>query len=81
MTTLIKQVFLTLEDYGPKRGQLTGSVTFTNTRGDIKINLDATKVERLVRVLAEELVETAKETASLMVAQVLEQASAPAIER
>lgn len=44
------------------------------------MNIDPAKVERIVAVLAEELVETAKETARLMVADVLDQARAPAIE-
>lgn len=39
------------------------------------MNIDPAKIERIVSVLADELVNTAKETASLMVSQVLEQAS------
>lgn len=75
MTTLIKQVYLGLDEYGPNRGRLTGSITFCNQRGEVKVNIDPAKIERIVSVLADELVNTAKETASLMVSQVLEQAS------
>lgn len=75
MATLIKQIYLSLDEYGPNRGQLTGSVTFRNERGEVKVNIGAEKIERIVAALADELVSTAKETASLMVSQVLEQAS------
>ena len=80
MTTLIKQIYLSTEDYGPNKGQLTGSIKFANARGEIRVNIDPAKVERIVAVLAEELVDTARETARLMVADVLDQARVPAIE-
>lgn len=75
MATLIKQVYLNLEEYGPNRGRLSGSITFCNQLGEVRVNLDPEKIERIVSVLADDLVSTAKETASLMVSQVLEQAS------
>lgn len=80
MATLIKQIHLDQADWGPNAGKLAGTITFKNQRGEVKVNIDPGRIERIVAVLAEELVETARETASLMVSQVLEQAGQPAIE-
>lgn len=73
MTTLVKTIYLSLDEYGLNRGRLSGSITFCNERGEVKVNIDPAKIERIVSVLADELVNTAKETAGLMVSQVLEQ--------
>ena len=80
MATLIKQIYLNTEDYGPHKGRLNGTIKFANSRGEIQVNIDPQKIERIVAVLAEELVDTARETARLMVADVLDQARVPAIE-
>lgn len=80
MATIIKSIYLQSPDYGPDKGRLSGTIKFANARGEITVNIDPTKIERIVAVLAEELVDTARETARLMVADVLEQARVPAIE-
>lgn len=80
MATLIKQIYLSTDDYGPRKGMLSGTIKFANSRGEIQVNIDPQKIERIVAVLAEELVETARETARLMVADVLDQARVPVIE-
>lgn len=76
MATLIKSITL-FRTYDS--GNLQGSITFTNSLGEIKVNLDAKKVERLVAVLADEIVATAQDTAKLMVADVLEDAGVKAL--
>lgn len=80
MATLIKQIYLSTEEYGPSKGRLSGTIKFANSRGEIQVKIDPAKVERIVAVLAEELVDTARETARLMVSDVLDQARVPAIE-
>ena len=67
MATLIKQIYLSTEDYGPNKGVLRGTIKFANSRGEIQVNIDPQKIERIVAVLAEELVDTARETARLTV--------------
>lgn len=73
MTTLIDTIHI-YRGYGAG-SHLQGTIKFRNARGDISVNLDASKVEKLVAVVADLLVETAQDTAKLMVADVLEQAA------
>ena len=69
MTTQIKAVYLA-RSYN--NNQLEGNVTFNNSMGEIKINIPADKISRIVAAIAEELVAAAQETAKVMVEQVLE---------
>lgn len=80
MTTLIKSIIITESyGYGPGPRNLQGKITFANDRGEIAVNLDATKIAKLVAVLADLLVETAQDTAQLMVSDVLDQAKAQSL--
>lgn len=75
MTTLIKSIYLNLQDYGPDKGKLIGSIEFINQHGEIKVRLGNERASQIVAVLADSLVDTAKQTASLMTAEVLAQAN------
>jgi len=75
MTTLIKSINLYMETYGPDKGKLSGSIEFVNQHGEMKVRINNAQAEKIVAVLAENLVQTAQETATLMTAQVLQQAA------
>lgn len=80
MTTLIKSISIHESyGYGPEPKTLQGKITFANNRGEISVNLDAAKIAKLVEVLADLIVETAQDTAQLMVSDVLDQAKAQSL--
>lgn len=71
MATLIESIYIN-RGYAGNRS-LEGKIKFSNQRGEVSVNLDAAKVAKIVAVLADLLVETAQDTAQLMVSDVLEQ--------
>lgn len=76
MTTLIKSIFLSVVDYGADKGKLNGSIEFINQYGEIKVRVGNEQACKIVAILSEQLVETAKETAALMTSEVLSQVKA-----
>lgn len=74
MTTLVKNIYLSMEDYGPDKGKLKGSITFLNQHGEIAVRVGNEKAAQIVAILADQLVDTAKQTAALMTSEVLAQA-------
>lgn len=74
MTTLVKSIYLNLQDYGPDKGKLQGSIEFVNQHGEIKVRVGSERAAQIVAILAESLVDTARQTASLMTSEVLAQA-------
>lgn len=78
MTTLIDNIHIYRTGYGGT-GTLQGKIKFANAAGEVSVNLDASKVAKLIEVLADLLVETARDTASLMVSDVLDQAKAQSL--
>lgn len=75
MTTLVKTLYLNMVDYGPDKGKLAGKIEFINQHGEITVRINNEQAEKIVAVLAENLVATAKQTATLMTAEVLAQAA------
>lgn len=75
MTTLIKSIYLSMETYGVDKGKLSGSIEFINAHGEMKVRINNAQAEKIVAILADNLVQTAQETAQLMTAQVLQQAA------
>lgn len=75
MTTLIKSISLRMKEYGDDKGTLLGEIEFLNQHGEIKVRLNNDQSEKIVAILAEELVATAKQTAMLMTTEVLTHAA------
>lgn len=75
MTTLVKSLYVTMQDYGPDKGKLTGKIEFINQHGEISVRLGQERAAQIVAILADSLVDTAKQTAALMTSEVLSQAS------
>lgn len=76
MTTLLKSLYLSTNDYGKDKGMLVGSAEFRNEFGEIKIQIRPEHAARIIEIVAEALVATTRETAAIMTSQVIEQANA-----
>jgi S-adenosylmethionine hydrolase len=74
MTTLVKSLYLSLQDYGPDKGKMTGKIEFINQYGEITVRIGQERSGQILAILADSLVDTAKQTASLMTSEVLAQA-------
>jgi hypothetical protein len=74
MTTLVKSIYLRVQDYGPDKGKLQGDIEFINQHGEIKVRVGNERAAQIVAILADSLVDTARQTASLMTSEVLAQA-------
>ncbi len=73
MSIIIKQIMLSLDDWGVNKGKLTGSISLVNEYGEIKLTIGADKTAEIVVILADALVATARDTAALMTANIIEQ--------
>ena len=73
MATLLKSLYLSIQEYGKEKGQLIGNAEFSNEFGEMKISIRQEHAARIVEVCAEALVATTRETANLMTSQVIEQ--------
>lgn len=80
MNTMIKSIYLSAQEYGPARGKLTGSIEFVNEHGKLEVTIGNEQAGKIIAILADQLVKTASETATLMTQQVLEQARANGVE-
>lgn len=66
---------------GAQQGPLVGKITFESPTGEMTLQLTDKISEKLLAVLADELVEVAKDTAQIMRSQVIESVPAlPALE-
>lgn len=73
MTTLVKSIYLSIQDYGPDKGKLQGTIEFINQYGELKVRVGNERAAQIIAILADSLVDTAKQTASLMTSEVLAQ--------
>lgn len=67
-------------EYGPHVGKYTGSVGFRGQYGTVDIVLSPSLSEKVLTLCADALVENAKEVASDLTAQIIEQTLNAAIE-
>lgn len=64
--------------YGPNEGKLEGEITFKNPRGKVQLVLNDEISQRLLAIVADGVVESSREIAVSLTAQVL--TAIPAIE-
>jgi hypothetical protein len=67
----LKSLNLYRNEYGPEAGRVTGTVSFVGELGEIKLNLSNEQVDRFLPIFAEALVESAKEVALKLNANLL----------
>lgn len=74
MTTLVKNLFLRVEEYGPDKGKLSGTIEFLGKYGEVKVRVNNEQAGRMLAIVAEEVIAAAKQTASMLTAEVIAQA-------
>lgn len=67
----LKNLYLRRETWGPNEGRIVGSVEFENGHGEIKLNLCPDASDRILTVVADCLVDSAKETAHALTASII----------
>lgn len=59
----LKSVYLRRETFGINEGKFVGEIDFENEYGSVKLNLDTTLSARILEVVSEELVYSARKIA------------------
>ena len=72
----LKRLLVEKEDWGKRKGQYTGKAEFESNLGSITLNLTPEKMERVLAVFSEALIETSKEAAEELTCTVINQAKA-----
>lgn len=70
-TSLVKNLYLRMEEYGPDKGQLTGTIEFLGKYGEVKVRVNNEQAGRMLTIVAEEIIAAAKQTASMLTAEVI----------
>lgn len=65
-------IYLSLDDFGPNKGNYSGHMEFVGQFGRIQLKIGPDISQRVIALVAEQLVEAAKETSKLMVGDILE---------
>lgn len=68
---MLDTLYLSRDTFGPNKGRLTGRVKFTNGAGEIQLNLAPDTSEKILAIVADALVDAARETAQAMTAQII----------
>ena len=69
----LTNLFIKLETYGVNKDRYTGSVEFANEHGTVEINLGPEVAEKILAVVADQLVESSKEIAANLTAEIINQ--------
>lgn len=65
-------IHLSRSQYGADQGKLSGSLSVTTEYGDIKLVLSEEKAEKILMLVSEQLVESAKEIAENITREIIE---------
>ncbi|MCH9645317.1 MAG: hypothetical protein K0U08_01525 [Proteobacteria bacterium] len=58
--------------WGDKKGCLKGRIRFGNDKGNIVLNLNQSHIDRIFEVVADTMIDTAKEAAQELTANIIE---------
>lgn len=75
----LRMLHLSRETYGESKGRLKGKLSVTTSYGEIDLKLEDERAEQILQIVADQLVESAKEVAQNITREVLEH-QAPALE-
>jgi hypothetical protein len=78
----LKQLIITLQDWGVKKGQYCGTVSFTNESGEIQINVNEAVSRQILAAVAEQMVAESARLGKLMTADIINavESTAPRLE-
>lgn len=68
---ILENIEISLDKWGENKGRYVGRVKFGNEGGRIEINLTPDTSEKVLALLANQVVAAAQETAKMMAAQVI----------
>lgn len=68
---ILKSIYIAIEEWGDKKGRYTGNAVFASGVGELKVNLTPETSDKVLAVLAEQLVVSAQEAAKIMTSQVI----------
>jgi hypothetical protein len=71
----LNTLHLTRESWGSDKGKLKGRLSVTTESGEIHLTLTQEKAERILTIVAEQLVDQAKEIAHNLTREILEHKS------
>jgi hypothetical protein len=77
---ILESLDLSLDQWGDNKGRYTGRAIFAGNKGKVQINLSPDTSDKVLKILASQLVEAAQETAKLMTAQIISTAANPQLE-
>jgi hypothetical protein len=69
---ILKDLQISLEQYGSDKGTYQGKIVFTDKTGEIKIRVTPEQCHKIFEICADALVEQAQKAANIMVATVIE---------
>ena len=71
---------LTKETYGANKGRIVGRIEFRGVFGSVGLSLNPEAAQAMLKIVAEQMVEASKTLATNLTAEIIEQASTPALE-
>lgn len=70
----IEEIFISkMPSYAKDAGKLKGHIRFSNSVGEIKVEINPAHCEKIISLMAEAMVDTAKEVAQMMTCEVIDQ--------
>ena len=70
---ILKDLSISLREYGPAKGTYQGKLVFTSQTGEIKINVDHEKCYEIFKICAGAIVDQAKRAANILTAEIVDQ--------
>jgi len=70
---ILKKLEIELQEWGENKGQYKGEISFVSANGQVTTFLNAQQIQKLLPVVADAVVASAKEVANILTSQVLDQ--------
>lgn len=77
----LESLYLSLDKYGASQGQYTGQLTFASELGKVEIKLSPATSNKILKIVADEIVSSAREVAYDLTREVIEAVIAPREEK
>lgn len=72
MKLTFKRLEIEREEYGQRKGQLSGNIRFYSKHADITFNLEQSHIDRIFEVVSQRMLEVAQEVSDELLADVIE---------
>lgn len=68
----LKQLIISLEEWGVKKGQYSGTVKFASEFGEIQINVNDAVSKQILRLVADQMVAESNRIGKLMTSEMID---------